>query len=127
MDEGFLFVNLVDTDMLYGHRNDAAGFARALVEFDAALGPLVAQLGPHDLLAVTADHGCDPTMPSTDHSREYVPLLLAGSRAAGRDLGTRSTFADLGQTVVEFFGVGERLQHGTSFLPSQTGESGELT
>jgi phosphopentomutase len=122
LDEGFLFVNLVDTDMLYGHRNDAPGFGRALVEFDAALGPILAQLGPHDLLAITADHGCDPTMPSTDHSREYVPLLLAGNQAAGRDLGTRRTFADLGQTVVEFFGVGERLANGTSLFPSLGGD-----
>jgi phosphopentomutase len=116
MGDGLLFVNLVDTDMLYGHRNDAPGFARALVEFDAALEPILAQLGRGDLLAVTGDHGCDPTMPSTDHSREYVPLLLAGAKAAGHDLGTRRTFADLGQTVVEFFGIPERLGHGTSFL-----------
>ncbi len=119
LTEGFLFVNLVDTDMLYGHRNDALGFARALVEIDAALEPILAQLGLHDLLAITGDHGCDPTMPSTDHSREYVPLLMAGGKAAaGKALGTRATFADLGQTLVEFFGAarGRGLAHGTSFL-----------
>jgi phosphopentomutase len=127
--EGLLFVNLVDTDMLYGHRNDAPGFARALEEIDAGLGPILAQLGPEDLLAITADHGCDPTMPTTDHSREYVPLLVTGGRAAGRALGTRATFADLGQTVVQFFGAGE-LEHGTSFLWPGTGARryrGEIT
>ena len=122
MTEGLLFVNLVDTDMLYGHRNDALGFARALREFDAGLGPILAQLGPEDLLVITGDHGCDPTMPSTDHSREYVPLLVAGERAAGRALGTRATFADLGQTLVQFFGAGRGrgLGNGTSFLPELT-------
>jgi phosphopentomutase len=130
MTEGFLFVNLVDTDMLYGHRNDAPGFARALLEIDAGLGPILAQLGPEDLLAITGDHGCDPTTPSTDHTREYVPLLIAGGKAQGRALGTRATFADLGQTLVSFFGAegvagggaGGRagLAHGTSFLRDLT-------
>jgi phosphopentomutase len=113
--DGFLFVNLVDTDMLYGHRNDALGFARALEEIDVGLEPILAQLGPGDLLAITGDHGCDPTMPSTDHSREYVPLLVVGDQAAGRGLGTRTTFADLGQTLVQFFGTAG-LSNGTSFL-----------
>lgn len=114
-DSGFLFVNLVDTDMLYGHRNDVLGFARALSEFDAALPHLLAKLGPEDLVLITADHGCDPTMPSTDHSREYVPLLVAGGRSAGRDLGVRATFADLGQTLLAYFGVGAG-PNGQSFL-----------
>ena len=122
MTEGFLFVNLVDTDMLYGHRNDPLGFARALREFDAGLGSILAQLGPNDLLAITGDHGCDPTTPSTDHTREYVPLLIAGGKGQGCALGTRATFADLGQTLVSFFGAGggAGLAHGTSFLEELT-------
>jgi phosphopentomutase len=107
----------VDFDMLYGHRKDVEGFARSLEEFDALLGPMVKSLGASDLLIITADHGCDPDPmnPTTDHSREYVPILAYTSRAAeGRNLGTRSTLADMGQTVAENFG-GE-IAHGTSFL-----------
>jgi phosphopentomutase len=115
--KGLIFANLVDFDMLYGHRKDVEGFARSLEEFDALLGPFLKLLGPSDLLIVTADHGCDPDSvnPTTDHSREYVPILAYTSRAAeGRNLGTRSTLADMGQTVAENFG-GE-IPHGTSFL-----------
>jgi len=112
---GLLFINLVDFDMLYGHRNDVEGYARALEEFDVALGDLLDRMDARDLLLITADHGCDPTTPSTDHSREYVPILAAGARVRhGTNLGTRSTLADLGQTVAENFGV--RLAHGSSFL-----------
>ncbi len=113
--DAFVFVNLVDTDMLYGHRNDVPGFARALSEFDAGLPSLFARLGPEDLLVITADHGCDPTTPSTDHSREFVPLLVYGRHAAGHALGTRSTFADLGQTLLSFFKVGAE-PNGSSFF-----------
>lgn len=114
--EGLLFVNLVDTDMLYGHRNDIPGYARALGEIDAALPALLARLGPDDLFAITADHGCDPTTPSTDHSREYVPLLAyAPRRRVGVPLGIRDTFADLGQTLLEFFGC-PALPVGRSFF-----------
>ena len=115
--EGLLFTNLVDFDMLYGHRNDVEGYARALEEFDAQLQTLLDRMRPDDLLLLTADHGCDPTTPSTDHSREYVPVLAYGSgtpRCGGVNLGTRSTLADIGQTVAENFGTG--LEHGTSFL-----------
>jgi len=112
---GLLFVNLVDFDMLYGHRNDVEGYARALEEFDVALGDLLDRMDARDLLLITADHGCDPTTPSTDHSREYVPILAAGHRVQpSTNLGTRSTLADLGQTVAENFGV--QLAHGASFL-----------
>jgi phosphopentomutase len=115
-DEGLIFMNLVDFDTLYGHRNDVAGYAANLERFDDGLGPVVAALRSSDLLVVTADHGNDPTTPSTDHSREYVPILLAGARVArGADIGTRRTFADLGQTLASNFGVGP-LSHGTSFL-----------
>jgi phosphopentomutase len=118
VDRGLVFVNLVDFDSSYGHRNDAAGYARALESFDRQLGALLPLLRPDDLLALTADHGCDPTAPGTDHTREHVPLLalLAGT-ASGTDLGTRSTFADLGATVAEFFGI-PGTGHGTSFLSS---------
>ena len=101
---------------MYGHRNDVAGYAGNLERFDARLATLLPRLGPGDLLVVTADHGNDPTTPSTDHSREYVPLLVCGSDVRdGVRLADRSTFADLGQTLAERFGVGT-LAHGTSFL-----------
>ena len=117
-NDGLIFVNLVDFDALYGHRNDPHGFARALEEFDAALPQIVEGLGPEDLLLITADHGNDPTTPSTDHSREFVPLLcLRRSRPAGANLGSRSTFADVGKTIADYFGVPNALT-GVSFLTS---------
>ena len=116
VDRGLIFTNLVDFDQQYGHRNDVAGYAANLERFDERLRMLLPRLRPDDLLVVTADHGNDPTTPSTDHAREYVPLLVAGAHVkAGVDLGTRPTFADLGQTLADIFGVG-RLAHGTSFL-----------
>ena len=121
VDRGFIFTNLVDFDTQYGHRNDVEGYARNLERFDARLARVLPRLADDDLLVVTADHGNDPTTASTDHAREYVPLLIAGRRVrAGADLGTRPTFADLGQTLAELFGVG-RLAHGTSFLTAITG------
>jgi phosphopentomutase len=116
ISEGFLFVNLVDFDTVYGHRNDVAGYAENLERFDAALAALLPSLRESDLLVITADHGNDPTTPSTDHAREYVPVLAMGERIeSGVDIGTRATFADLGQTLAANFGVGP-LAHGTSFL-----------
>jgi phosphopentomutase len=116
LDRGLIFANLVDFDTQYGHRNDVAGYAANLERFDARLAALLPQLRSDDLLVITADHGNDPTTPSTDHAREYVPLLVTGHRVrAGVDLGTRRTFADLGQTLAELFGVGP-LRHGESFL-----------
>jgi phosphopentomutase len=113
---GLIFANLVDFDTQYGHRNDVAGYAANLERFDARLKDLLPRLRHDDLLVITADHGNDPTTPSTDHSREHVPLLVAGDGVkAGVDLGTRQTFADLGQTIAENFGVGA-MPHGTSFL-----------
>jgi phosphopentomutase len=112
---GFIFANLVDFDTLYGHRNDVEGYAANLERFDARLGALLPGLREDDLLIVTADHGNDPTTPSTDHSREHVPLLAVGPRVRRADLGTRQTFADLGQTIAENFNVGP-MAHGTSFL-----------
>jgi phosphopentomutase len=114
--DGFVFVNLVDFDTVYGHRNDVAGFAANLERFDAALARTLPMLRESDLLVVTADHGNDPSTPSTDHSREFVPLMIAGQRVRrGVDIGTRETFADLGQTIASNFGVGP-LAHGNSFL-----------
>jgi len=127
--EGFIFVNLVDFDTVYGHRNDVSGYAANLEQFDERLSRLLPNVRESDLLVVTADHGNDPSTPSTDHSREYVPLLITGPAEAGphvpagagphvrpgTNLGTRKTFADLGKTLAANFGVGP-LAHGTSFL-----------
>lgn len=105
--EGILFTNLVDTDMIYGHRNDVEGYASALEYFDDKLPEILALMKEEDVLFITADHGCDPTTPSTDHSREYVPLLVYGKGVKeGVDLGVRKTFADLGQTISEYLGLG---------------------
>ena len=113
---GLIFTNLVDFDTQYGHRNDAAGYAANLERFDARLARLLATLRDRDLLVITADHGNDPTTPSTDHAREYVPVFLVGAMVRpNTDIGVRQTFADLGQTIAEVFGVGP-LDHGTSFL-----------
>jgi phosphopentomutase len=113
--EGLIFVNLVDFDMLYGHRNDVEGYARALEEVDAWIPELLGKARDGDLVIFTADHGCDPTTPSTDHSREYVPVLAWGpGLRGGVDLGTRGTLADVGQTVAEVFGT--RIGAGKSFL-----------
>lgn len=114
---GLIFANLVDFDMLYGHRKDVEGFAGSLEEFDGLLGPFLDTLRPTDFLLVTADHGCDPdpVNPTTDHSREYVPILAYSKSAqGGANLGARATLADMGQTVAENFGG--KILHGTSFL-----------
>ena len=119
---GLVFGNLVDFDAMYGHRNDTAGYAANLERFDRRLGGLMPLLRDDDLLVLTADHGNDPTTPSTDHSREYVPVLAWGARVRpGVDLGTRATFADLGQTLAEVFGVGP-MRCGRSFLGALTGD-----
>jgi phosphopentomutase len=115
--EGLIFANLVDFDMLYGHRKDVEGFARSLEEFDSLLGPFLDLLRPADLLLLTADHGCDPdpVNPTTDHSREYVPILAYSPGArGGTNLGTRATLADMGQTVAKNFGAA--IPHGADFL-----------
>ena len=113
---GLLFANLVDFDTLYGHRNDVAGFERALREFDDALPTIRSALREDDLLFITADHGNDPTTSSTDHAREYVPLLALGEPVHPVPIGVRETFSDLGATVAEWLNVGFR-GRGTSFLP----------
>ena len=114
----FLFVNLVDTDMLYGHRNDVNGYADALEYFDSHMPAILSGMQPGDILMVTADHGCDPTTPGTDHTREYIPLVITGAPVRpGTDLGIRRSFADIGATVFEYL-TGETWPVGESFLGS---------
>jgi phosphopentomutase len=116
VDRGIIIANLVDFDSRYGHRNDVQGYAANLERIDARISEVLARLSDPDLLVLTADHGNDPTTPSTDHSREYVPLIVAGSKVrAGSDLGVRSTFADLGQTLADVFSL-PPMPDGTSFL-----------
>ena len=115
LETGFVFVNVIEFDQTWGHRNDVAGFHQGLRELDAWVPRLIARLRRDDLLMLTADHGNDPTTPSTDHSREVVPVLVLGPQVKPVALGVRRTFADLGQTVAEYFGV-TRLSAGTSFL-----------
>jgi phosphopentomutase len=118
---GLVFSNLVDFDMLFGHRRDVAGYARALEEFDARIPELRSAMRPGDLCIVTADHGCDPAFKGTDHTREYVPILAFGREdVRGASLGTRSSMSDIGQTVAENFGL--EIGAGASFLPVVRGQ-----
>lgn len=113
--DGLLFVNLVDYDMLYGHRNDPVGYAGALEYFDERLPEIIGQLKEDDILLITADHGCDPTTPGTDHTREYIPILVYGPKIkANVDLGIRETFSDIAATIADYFGY--EFSNGTSFL-----------
>lgn len=113
---GLIFTNLVDFDMLYGHRNDIAGYAAALKEFDARLPEIMAAMRADDVLIITADHGCDPTTDSTDHSREYIPVLIYGDKIkAGVNLGTRKGFGDIGATILDFLGLPVTIE-GKSFM-----------
>ena len=115
--EGLCFVNLVDFDMVYGHRNDVDGYAKALASFDRALEEILAKLRVEDILMITADHGCDPGDESTDHTREYVPLLMCGKPIKpGVNLGTRRTFSDIGATILEYLGVEPQKIKGESML-----------
>lgn len=103
---GLCFVNLVDFDMIYGHRNDVDGYAKAFADFDKQLGEMLPKLREDDIVIITADHGCDPSTPSTDHSREYVPMLIFGDKIkSGVDLKTRNTFADIGKTIADIFEI----------------------
>ncbi|MDZ4180479.1 MAG: phosphopentomutase [Coriobacteriia bacterium] len=114
---GFVFANLVDFDMIWGHRNDVAGYARGLEQVDTRIPELLDAMIPGDLFILTADHGCDPTTDSTDHSREYTPLLAYVKGVnRGVNLGIRATFADIGETVADFYGIPDRCGRGTSFL-----------
>ena len=114
-NEDLIFVNLVDFDMLYGHRNNIEGYAKALEEFDGKLPEIINLLRENDILIITADHGNDPSTPSTDHNREYIPILVYGKNLKSNiDLGIRETYADISATILDLFGI-EKLQNGTSF------------
>lgn len=114
---GLCFVNLVDFDMKYGHRNDVKGYAAAATEFDEFLPAFLNDMREDDVLLITADHGCDPSTPSTDHSREYTPMLVCGKKIkSGVDLGTRASFSDISATVLDYFGVAREGTEGESFL-----------
>ena len=114
--DGLLFVNLVDFDMVYGHRRDVKGYAQALEAFDKQIPQIKALMGEEDMLILTADHGCDPCHTGTDHTREHVPLLVFGKQMKkGVNLGVRRTYADIAATVLEYFGI-ESSVAGTSFL-----------
>lgn len=115
IESGLIFTNLVDFDMLFGHRNNSRGYAEALMEFDDRLPEIMSAMSNDDLLLITADHGCDPTTSSTDHSREYVPLLVYAKNLKCVDLGIRKTFSDLGQTIAQYLDVSP-LKNGESFL-----------
>jgi phosphopentomutase len=116
-EQGFVFCNLVDFDMLWGHRNDARAYADGLEAVDRRMPELLDAMTDGDLLIVTADHGCDPTTESTDHSREHTPLIAkVKGTDAGVDLGTRATFGDIGETVLDFYGLRDRCGRGASFL-----------
>ena len=114
-DNSIVFVNLVDFDMLYGHRRDVTGYAKALEDLDAALPSLEAALKPNDMVVITADHGCDPTWPGSDHTREYVPVIAFGPSIKPGPLGKRDSFADIGQSIAKHLGLAP-LKFGKSFI-----------
>lgn len=119
VENGLIFTNLVDFDMLYGHRRDAKAYAEALIEFDNRIPEILSALREDDMLFITADHGCDPTAYGTDHTREYIPLLVTGKKLKkGVNLGVRNTFSDIGKTVLDWLGVVDDQIHGTSFKSS---------
>ncbi len=111
---GLIFTNLVDFDMMYGHRNDVEGYANAISEFDSKLPEIIDNMKEEDLLILTADHGCDPTTPGTDHTREQIPLIVYGKNIKVSNLGLRESFSDIGKTILDVFGIGNDL-HGKSF------------
>ena len=116
VEEGLIFTNLVDFDMLYGHRNDAKGYGKAIEDFDGRLQEIYNNMSDDDMLIIAADHGCDPTTDSTDHSREYIPVLVYGKKLKGGvDLGTRKGFTDIGKTILDFFNIDNEIK-GESFL-----------
>ncbi len=114
-ENAIIFANMVDFDMLYGHRRDVAGYAAALEEFDRALPGLRAALRPDDVVILTADHGCDPTWPGSDHTREHVPVIAFGPKVAPGSIGKRNTFADIGSSLARHLGL-PPITSGTSFL-----------
>ena len=116
IDNGLIFTNLVDFDMLYGHRNDPKGYGKALEDFDGRLNEIYSKLRDEDILIITADHGCDPTTESTDHSREYIPILVYGKQVkGGTELGIRDSFTDIGKSILDYLGIDNNLE-GKSFI-----------
>ena len=118
--EGLIFTNLVDFDMLYGHRNDPKGYGKAIEDFDNRLQEIYSKLGKDDILMLTADHGCDPTTESTDHSREYIPILVYGENIKPINIGTRKSFTDISKTILEYFNIDNNID-GESFLKNILG------
>jgi phosphopentomutase len=118
-DKQFIFVNLVETDSNYGHRRDVNGYARSLEQFDAGLGEILNQLGEDDLLMISADHGCDPTAPGSDHTREYVPIMMYSPSLPARNLGIRESFADIGKTTLAWLGLEDPAQRGRNMLETK--------
>lgn len=118
-DKQFVFVNLVETDSNYGHRRDVNGYARALEQIDAGLGEILAQMGENDLLMISADHGCDPTAPGSDHTREYVPIMMYSPSLPARNLGIRESFADIGKTTLAWLGLEDPAQRGRNMLDTK--------
>lgn len=118
-DKQFIFVNLVETDSMYGHRRDVNGYARALEQFDASLGRLLETLGEGDLLMISGDHGCDPTAPGSDHTREYVPILMYNKKMGSKNLGIRESFADIGKTTLAWLGLEDPAQRGRNMLEAK--------
>ena len=116
-DRSIVFTNFVDFDMLYGHRRDVPGYAAALEYFDQRLPELLAQMQQDDVLIICADHGCDPTWPGSDHTREHIPVLVYGAGVAAGPLGKRESFADIGQSLASYFNLSP-MNYGTSFLNS---------
>ena len=116
-DQSLVFTNFVDFDSSYGHRRDVVGYAKALEEFDRRLPELEAILKPNDVVVIAADHGCDPTFPGSDHTREHIPILMFGQSLVSRFIGRRDTFADIGQSLAEYLEIAP-LSHGVSFLDS---------
>lgn len=117
-DNTIVFTNFVDFDSSYGHRRDVAGYAAALEYFDKRLPEIQAMLQPDDVLILTADHGCDPTWPGSDHTREHIPVLVSGPKIPAGSLGRRDTFADIGQSLAEYFGTSD-MEYGKSFYNSR--------
>lgn len=116
IDNGLIFTNLVDFDMLYGHRNDPKGYGKAIEDFDGRLNEIYSKLRDEDILIITADHGCDPTTESTDHSREYIPILVYGKKVkGGTELGIRDSFTDIGKSILHYLGIDNNLE-GKSFI-----------
>ncbi|MCK4756536.1 phosphopentomutase, partial [candidate division WOR-3 bacterium] len=115
IDKGLIIANFIQFDMDWGHRNDTVGFKNGLIEIDRGIGKIIEKIEENDILFITADHGNDPTTPSTDHSREYVPILALTSKRSGKNLEVRKSFSDLAKTIAQYFGI-NGIKNGKTFL-----------